>query len=159
MKAARSVNHRGLPGGGGLRVCMRRLQKLYGPRGKSVRARALRSLWLLLSESRVLALLAQSSVLSVLRSPLSRLGGLGISAPRAKSRWGVPPVLLPAAPCVRGLGQPPACSGPTPHLARAVSRLGWLAWFLRTCPPPPITPPPFVSADELVERAERSVPA
>ena len=42
MKAARSVNHRGLPGGGGLWVCMRRPQQLYGPRGMSVRARALR---------------------------------------------------------------------------------------------------------------------
>jgi hypothetical protein len=41
-KAARSVNHRGLPGGGGLWVCMRRPQQLYGPRGMSVRARALR---------------------------------------------------------------------------------------------------------------------
>ena len=42
MKAARSVNHRGLPGGGGLWVCMRRPQQLYGSRGMSVRARALR---------------------------------------------------------------------------------------------------------------------
>jgi hypothetical protein len=42
MKAARSVNHRSLPGGGGLRLCMRRPQQLYGPRGVSVRARALR---------------------------------------------------------------------------------------------------------------------
>jgi hypothetical protein len=33
MKAARSVNHRGLPGGSGLGVCMRRPQQLYGPGG------------------------------------------------------------------------------------------------------------------------------
>jgi hypothetical protein len=42
VKAARSVNHRSLPGGGGLWVCMRRPQQLYGPLGMSVRARALR---------------------------------------------------------------------------------------------------------------------
>ena len=33
MNAARSVNRRGLPGGGGLWVCMRRPEQLYGPRG------------------------------------------------------------------------------------------------------------------------------
>ena len=36
IKAARSVNHRGLPGGGRLWLCMRRPQQLYGPRGMSV---------------------------------------------------------------------------------------------------------------------------
>jgi hypothetical protein len=30
LKAARKVNHRGLPGGGGLWVCKRWLQQLYG---------------------------------------------------------------------------------------------------------------------------------
>ena len=30
MAAARSVNHRGLSGGGGLWICMRRLQQLLG---------------------------------------------------------------------------------------------------------------------------------
>ena len=55
MKAARSVNHRGLPGGGGLWVCMRRPQQLYGPRGMGVRVRALRCQRLSLSELRVLA--------------------------------------------------------------------------------------------------------
>ena len=43
VKAARSVNHRGLPGGGGLWVCMRRPQQLYGPLGTSARALSLRS--------------------------------------------------------------------------------------------------------------------
>ena len=42
MKAARSVKHRGLPGRGGLCVCIRRSQQLYGPRGMGVCARALR---------------------------------------------------------------------------------------------------------------------
>ena len=42
MKAARSVNHRGLPDGVGLWVCIRRPQQLHGPRGMGVRARALR---------------------------------------------------------------------------------------------------------------------
>ena len=55
MKAARSVNHRGLPGGGGLWVCMRQPQQLYGPRGMGVRARVLRCEQLFLSELRVLA--------------------------------------------------------------------------------------------------------
>ena len=72
----------------------------------------------------------------------------------------------PAAPCallttrygkLRTRAWPaPAYNGLTPRLARAISGLGWLAWFLRTCPPPPITLPPFASADELVERAECS---
>jgi hypothetical protein len=42
VKAARSVNHRGLPGGGGLWVCMRRPRQLYGPREMGVHARAQR---------------------------------------------------------------------------------------------------------------------
>ena len=53
----------------------------------------------------------------------------------------------------------PAYTGLTPRLAREISGLGWLAWFLRTNPPPPITLPPFVSAGELAERTERAVNA
>jgi hypothetical protein len=42
MKAARSLNHRGLHGEGGLWLCMRRPQQLYRPRWVGARARALR---------------------------------------------------------------------------------------------------------------------
>ena len=55
IKAAHSVNNRGLPGGGGSWVCIWRPQQLYGPRGMSVRARALRCKQLFRSELRVLA--------------------------------------------------------------------------------------------------------
>ena len=128
-----------------------------------------------LSELRVLAslLLCVCAFESPFRSRKPAFATWGGSAlqRRGPSPGGVPLLGFsgPAAPCalltarygkLRTRAWPaPAYNGFTPRLARAISGLGWLALFLRTCPPPPITLPPFVSADELVERAERAVHA
>ena len=103
MKAARSVNHRGLPGGGGLRVCMRRPQQLCRPRGMIVRARELRAALLLSSDLFSL----NCGILPRSRQPFPfsafcfpDLGRLGSPAPRVKAQ-GVSPLSFygPAAPC------------------------------------------------------------
>jgi hypothetical protein len=94
MKAARCVNHRGLPGGGGLWVCMRRPQHLYGPRGMSVRARALRCQQLFSLNCgflpRSCCAFAHSTVLSVLGSLLSQLGKARHSSAAGQVQGGGP---------------------------------------------------------------------
>jgi hypothetical protein len=175
MKAAHSVNHRDLPGGGGLWYMHAATPAaLWAARDECTCAGAA-LLATFFSAFRVLASLllcicAFDSPFRSRKPAFTTWGGPALQR-RGPSPGGL--ILLgfsgPAAPCallttrhgkLRTRAWPaPAYNGLTPPLALAISELGWLAWFLRTHPPPPITLPPFVSAGELVERTERAMHA
>ena len=106
MKAARSVNHMGLPGGGGLWVCMRRPQQLYCLAAwDECTCAGAALLTTFLSELRVLAslLLCVCALDSSFRSRKRVLATWGGSAlqRRGPSHWGVSLLGFsgPAAPC------------------------------------------------------------